>query len=88
MVVRDTLDNGLRLLTESIPYVRSVSFGVWLARGSRQEGSAWPGIAHFVEHMLFKGSENRSAEAIAQPTCVDTQNVCEPECPDSEVRSQ
>jgi predicted Zn-dependent peptidase len=66
MVVRDTLDNGLRLLTESIPYVRSVSFGVWLTRGSRQEGAAWPGIAHFVEHMLFKGSENRSAEAIAQ----------------------
>jgi predicted Zn-dependent peptidase len=66
MIVRDTLDNGLRLLTESIPYVRSVSFGVWLTRGSRQEGSAWPGIAHFVEHMLFKGSENRSAEAIAQ----------------------
>ena len=66
MVVRDTLDNGLRLLTESIPYVRSVSFGVWLTRGSRQEGSAWPGIAHFVEHMLFKGSETRSAEAIAQ----------------------
>ena len=66
MVVRDTLDNGLRLLTESIPHVRSVSFGVWLTRGSRQEGAAWPGIAHFVEHMLFKGSENRSAEAIAQ----------------------
>ncbi|MCX6545328.1 MAG: pitrilysin family protein [Acidobacteria bacterium] len=66
MVVRDTLDNGLRLLTESIPYVRSVSFGVWLTRGSRQEGPAWPGIAHFVEHMLFKGSETRSAEAIAQ----------------------
>ncbi len=66
MVVRDTLDNGLRLLTEAIPHVRSVSFGVWLNRGSRQEGSAYPGIAHFVEHMLFKGSENRSAEAIAQ----------------------
>jgi predicted Zn-dependent peptidase len=66
MIVRDTLDNGLRLLTESIPYVRSVSFGVWLNRGSRHEGAAWPGIAHFVEHMLFKGSETRSAEAIAQ----------------------
>ena len=66
MIVRDTLDNGLRLLTESIPHVRSVSFGVWLATGSRQEGSEWPGIAHFVEHMLFKGSEHRSAEAIAQ----------------------
>ena len=66
MIVRDTLDNGLRLLTETIPYVRSISFGVWLARGSRHEGPARPGIAHFVEHMLFKGSESRSAEEIAQ----------------------
>jgi len=66
MIVRDTLDNGLRLLTEAIPHVRSVSFGVWLARGSRQEGESWPGIAHFVEHMLFKGTATRSAEDIAQ----------------------
>jgi predicted Zn-dependent peptidase len=66
MVVRDVLDNGLRLLTESIPHVRSVSLGVWLTRGSRHEGDDWPGIAHFVEHMLFKGTTSRSAEAIAQ----------------------
>jgi predicted Zn-dependent peptidase len=66
MVVRDVLDNGLRLLTESIPYVRSVSLGVWLTRGSRHEGDDWPGIAHFVEHMLFKGTTTRSAEDIAQ----------------------
>ncbi len=66
MVVRDVLDTGLRLMTEAIPHVRSVSIGVWLARGSRHEGEAWPGIAHFVEHMLFKGTESRSAEDIAQ----------------------
>jgi predicted Zn-dependent peptidase len=66
MIVRDTLDNGLRLLTESIPHVRSVSMGVWLTRGSRHEGDEWPGIAHFVEHMLFKGTTSRSAEDIAQ----------------------
>jgi predicted Zn-dependent peptidase len=66
MVVRDVLDNGLRLLTESIPTVRSVSLGVWLTRGSRHEGDQWPGIAHFVEHMLFKGTTSRSAEDIAQ----------------------
>ncbi|MEK6630971.1 MAG: insulinase family protein, partial [Acidobacteriota bacterium] len=59
MVVRDVLDTGLRLLTEAIPHVRSVSIGVWLARGSRHESEAWPGIAHFVEHMLFKGTESR-----------------------------
>jgi predicted Zn-dependent peptidase len=64
--VRDVLDNGLRLLTESIPHVRSVSLGVWLTRGSRHEGDQWPGIAHFVEHMLFKGTETRTAEDIAQ----------------------
>jgi predicted Zn-dependent peptidase len=66
MIVRDVLDNGLRLLTESIPHVRSVSLGVWLTRGSRHEGDDWPGIAHFVEHMLFKGTTSRSAEDIAQ----------------------
>jgi len=66
MVVRNVLDNGLRLLTESIPHVRSVSLGVWLTRGSRHEGDQWPGIAHFVEHMLFKGTQTRSAEDIAQ----------------------
>ena len=66
MVVRDVLDNGLRLLTESIPHVRSVSLGVWLTRGSRHEGDECPGIAHFVEHMLFKGTTTRTAEEIAQ----------------------
>lgn len=66
MIVRDVLDTGLRLLTEAIPHVRSVSIGVWLARGSRHETEARPGIAHFAEHMLFKGTESRSAEDIAQ----------------------
>lgn len=66
MVTRDVLPNGLRLLTEEIPHVRSVAVGVWLSRGSRHEGDRWPGIAHFVEHMLFKGTTSRSAEEIAQ----------------------
>ena len=60
------LPNGLRILTERMPHVRSVSIGVWLARGSRHEPSAQSGIAHFVEHMLFKGTATRSAEDIAQ----------------------
>jgi predicted Zn-dependent peptidase len=63
---RETLANGLRLVTEAMPHVRSVSIGVWLTRGSRHEPSAHAGIAHFVEHMLFKGTANRSAEDIAQ----------------------
>jgi len=60
------LPNGLRLLTERMPHVRSVSIGVWLARGSRHEPQEQGGIAHFVEHMLFKGTGTRSAEDIAQ----------------------
>jgi predicted Zn-dependent peptidase len=65
MIKRDVFNNGLCLLTESMPGVRSVSLGAWLARGSRHEGAA-TGIAHFTEHMLFKGTTSRSAEDIAQ----------------------
>ena len=66
MVVREVLDNGLRLITETMPHVRSVTIGVWLMRGSRHESDERGGIAHFVEHMLFKGTDTRSAEDIAQ----------------------
>jgi predicted Zn-dependent peptidase len=66
MVTREVLDTGLRLITETMPHVRSVSIGVWLARGSRHESLDESGIAHFVEHMLFKGTATRSAEDIAQ----------------------
>src|SRR5262249_34052607 len=59
-------DNGLRLLTERMTQVRSVSIGVWLTRGSRHETAERGGIAHFVEHMLFKGTGSRSAEDMAQ----------------------
>ncbi len=66
MVVREVLGTGLRLITEAMPHVRSVTIGVWLMRGSRHETDAQSGIAHFVEHMLFKGTDSRSAEDIAQ----------------------
>src|SRR5213594_1202597 len=66
MVTREVLDNGLRLITESMPHVRSVSIGVWLMRGSRHGTDAQSGIAHFVEHMLLKGTSTRTAEDIAQ----------------------
>jgi predicted Zn-dependent peptidase len=65
-IVRDVLDNGIRLLTERMTQVRSISIGVWLTRGSRHEAGERGGIAHFVEHMLFKGTTTRSAEDIAQ----------------------
>jgi predicted Zn-dependent peptidase len=63
---RSVLPGGLRVLTEHMPHVRSVSIGVWLARGSRHEATEVGGIAHFVEHMLFKGTKTRTAEDIAQ----------------------
>ena len=65
MIVKETLDNGLTLLTESIPGVRSVAVGVWLKRGSRHERPEQSGISHFIEHMVFKGTKTRSAERIA-----------------------
>ncbi len=65
-ITRDVLDNGLRILTEQMTQVRSISIGVWLTRGSRHETAEQSGIAHFVEHMLFKGTGTRSAEDIAQ----------------------
>jgi predicted Zn-dependent peptidase len=66
MIVRDTLDHGLRLITETMPQVRSVTIGVWLARGSRHDRDERSGIAHFLEHMLFKGTTSRSAQDLAQ----------------------
>jgi predicted Zn-dependent peptidase len=65
-IIRDVLDNGLRILTERMTQVRSISIGVWLTRGSRHEAAEQSGIAHFVEHMLFKGTATRTAEDIAQ----------------------
>lgn len=62
----ETLSSGLRLLTEPMTSVRSVTIGVWLARGSRHESDIESGIAHFVEHMLFKGTTTRSAQDIAE----------------------
>ena len=66
MIVREVFDSGLCLVTETMPHVRSVSVGAWLTRGSRHESQESGGIAHFVEHMLFKGTAKRSAEDIAQ----------------------
>jgi len=63
---RTRLHNGLLVLTESIPHVRSVSMGVWIDSGSRDESLALNGISHFVEHMVFKGTTSRSAQQFAR----------------------
>lgn len=60
-VRRTVLPNGLRILTEAIPAMRSVSFGVWVAVGSRDESANLGGVSHFLEHLLFKGTRRRSA---------------------------
>ncbi len=60
------LDNGVRIVHEKIDYVRSASLGIWVDNGSRYEPANLNGISHFIEHMLFKGTENRTDEDIAQ----------------------
>lgn len=59
------LPGGLRLVTETIPYVRSVAVGFWVGAGSRFEAEGEQGITHFIEHMVFKGTSARSARDIA-----------------------
>ena len=63
---KEVLGNGIVVLTERMPQVRSVSMGVWVKVGSRNEPAERAGISHFIEHLLFKGTESRSAEDIAQ----------------------
>lgn len=60
-----TLDNGLRIVTERNPAVETASLGLWIDAGSRIESEASGGIAHMLEHMVFKGTASRSAQAIA-----------------------
>ncbi|MFI7429338.1 M16 family metallopeptidase [Micromonospora sp. NPDC049836] len=60
-VRRTVLPSGLRVLTEAIPAMRSVSFGIWVAVGSRDETGPQAGAAHFLEHLLFKGTSKRTA---------------------------
>lgn len=59
------LPNGVRILYENIPYVRSASLGIWVATGSRYESAAMGGASHYIEHMLFKGTSTRSAADLA-----------------------
>jgi predicted Zn-dependent peptidase len=66
MVKKETLPNGLVVITDSMEHVRSVSVGVWLRTGSRREPAELNGISHFIEHMLFKGTTRRTAEDIAR----------------------
>lgn len=60
-----TLSNGLTIIGEEIPYLKSITLGVWVNAGSRIENEELSGISHFIEHMLFKGTKNRTSKEIA-----------------------
>ena len=66
MVTIRTLDNGIRVALESISYVRSISFGIWVKNGSRNELPQENGVSHYIEHMMFKGTKSRTARQIAE----------------------
>ncbi len=66
MYSKTVLDNGIRVVTETLPYFPTVSFGIWWKTGSRYEDAANNGISHFIEHMLFKGTAQRTAYDIAR----------------------
>ena len=63
---KTTLENGLRIVTEEVPYVHSAVVGIWVKAGSRNENDKNHGISHLIEHLLFKGTEKRTAKQIAQ----------------------
>lgn len=63
---KKVLDNGIRVVAEPVSYVKSVSLGIWVEAGSRDEEDRAAGISHFVEHMFFKGTRRRQAAEIAQ----------------------
>ena len=62
MYIKHVLPNGVRLISEKLDTVRTVSVGIWVGNGSRYEPAALGGISHFIEHMIFKGTENRTAD--------------------------
>lgn len=66
MFKKETLPNGVRIITEEISHVRSVAIGLWVGAGTRDEQDNNGGISHFIEHMFFKGTEKRSAKDLAE----------------------
>ncbi len=66
MIRKETLPNGVRILTEEIPYVYSAAAGIFILSGSRDEQPEVYGVSHFLEHLLFKGTKTRTAKQIAE----------------------
>jgi predicted Zn-dependent peptidase len=65
-VNKTVLNNGIRIVSKKMPHVHSVSMGVWVNAGARDESSSESGLSHFIEHMIFKGTEKRTAFQIAK----------------------
>lgn len=66
MINKTVLNNGIRVISEDIPHSHSVSIGIWVTNGSRHDRESVSGVAHFIEHLLFKGTLRRSALDIAR----------------------
>jgi predicted Zn-dependent peptidase len=66
LLTKHTCSNGVRIVLENIPHVRSVAIGVWIGTGSRNEDSRNSGVSHFLEHMFFKGTETKNSREIAE----------------------
>ena len=66
MYEKRTLPNGVRMVYEHMPHVRSAAIGVWIGVGSRYESPSDAGSAHFIEHMLFKGTAQHTASELAE----------------------
>ncbi|RDD31488.1 peptidase M16 [Prosthecochloris sp. ZM] len=65
----DTMQNGIRVITNRVSHVQSVTLGIWINAGSREDPDTTPGLAHFVEHAIFKGTSSRDYETIAR--CIE-----------------
>ena len=65
MVITKRLNSGVRIVMEQLSHVQSVAIGIWVKTGAVDEDPKYAGISHFVEHMMFKGTDNRTAREIA-----------------------
>lgn len=65
-IAKTTLGNGIKIISKTMPYLRSVSMGVWVNAGARDESESESGLSHFIEHMIFKGTRKRTALQIAK----------------------
>ena len=65
-ITSTVLENGVRIVAEHVPSMRSCTLGIWCENGSRHESDELSGISHFIEHMMFKGTDKMDAEQLAQ----------------------